>query len=53
MSYINLFLMYQEFMESNSLRHEDLIAPIRAYALASGQRAMDVLHILQSMYQRI
>ena len=50
MKFSQLFSMYTSFMQGNSLRHQDLVNPICAFALANGQRPSDVVVTLQAMY---
>lgn len=48
---IQLLNMYVEYLEGNSLRPEDLVAPIRAHAAELGVTASAVLTKLQSTYR--
>lgn len=45
-----LFNLYVSFMEGNELRHEDLINPIKSFALQTQSSPSTVLRVLQSMY---
>lgn len=49
-TFSQLFEMYCQFMESNELRHQDLIGPIKGYANGVGIKYLDVLAILKSLY---
>lgn len=50
MTFLQLFNMYCAFMESNTLRHQELVIPIRAYARSIGVASSVVLKDLQSTY---
>ncbi len=47
---ITLLNLYVEFIEGSTLRHQDLVEPIRAHAATLGVSASVVLTNLQSMY---
>lgn len=53
MPYLTLCSLYYSFMESNELRHQDLIGPFRKYAKAHNMKMSDVLKQISSNYQRI
>lgn len=53
MSYLTLCSLYWHFLESNDLRHTDLIEPIRKYAKAHHMSLSAVLKQISSNYQRI
>jgi hypothetical protein len=53
MPFINLYHLYCAFMESNELRHEDLIEPIKAFAKQSGTSMTAVLTRLQYNYVKV
>jgi len=49
----SLLKLYIEFIEGSSLRHQDLVAPIRAHAAALGVASSVVLTNLQNMYRHL
>lgn len=49
----NLLNLYISFIEGEELRHEDLINPIKAFALQTGSSPSAVLKTIQYMYSRI
>ena len=53
MPYLTLCSLYWHFLESNDLRHTDLIEPIREYAKAHNMKMSYVLKQISSNYQRI
>lgn len=53
MPFVQIFQLYCTFMESNALRHQDLVKPIREYAQSINKSASWVLSYLQSNYRRV
>ena len=53
MSFVQLFSLYCSFMEGNSLRHTDLVKPIREYAASIEQPAQAVASHLQKVYHPV
>jgi hypothetical protein len=50
MSFFQLLNLYAAFMESNALRHQELVTPIMEYAKSIGTSASSVLADLKDLY---
>lgn len=50
MTFLQLLDLYVAFMESNALRHQELVTPIMEYAKSIGTTASAVLEDLKDLY---